>query len=93
MNDNMFTALAHAQRRQFLFDLLDHNPQETPRSSPSPREGATRNEELVSKHHVHLPKLADYGYIEWDRDAGLVTKGPRFDEIRPLLEFLDGRRD
>ena len=46
------------------------------------------DEELLRLHHVHLPKLADYGFIEWDRDAHVVTKGPRFDEMRPLLELL-----
>lgn len=39
-------------------------------------------------HHVHLPKLAQYGFIEWDREAGLVRKGRRFEELTPILELL-----
>ena len=51
------------------------------------------DEDLLRVRHVHLPKLADHGFVEWDRDAHVVARGPRFDEIRPLLELLDGRRD
>lgn len=39
-------------------------------------------------HHVHLPKLAHAGYIEWDRDSNVVARGPRYNEIEPLLELL-----
>lgn len=50
----------------------------------------------VSMHHIHLPKLAECGFIEWDLDRNLVAQGPRFDEIRPHLRLLseheDGRR-
>ncbi|QSW99004.1 hypothetical protein [Haloterrigena alkaliphila] len=51
------------------------------------------DEELLRAHHVHLPKLADYEYIEWNRDENRVTRGPQFDEIRPVVELLDDRRD
>lgn len=40
----------------------------------------------IRMYHVHLPKLAAHGFIKWERDAHTVTKGPRFDEVRPLLE-------
>lgn len=43
-------------------------------------------------HHVHLPKLAEYSYIEWDRDAHVTTQGPKFDDMRPLLEAVDETR-
>ncbi len=38
--------------------------------------------------HVHLPKLEDYGYIEWNKETDQIIKGPQFDEIRPLLECI-----
>lgn len=44
-------------------------------------------------HCVHVPKLVEHGFVEWDQDDCDVTKGPRFDEIRPLLELLDDHRD
>lgn len=43
--------------------------------------------------HLHLPKLADYEFIEWNKDTHEVTKGPKFDEIRPLLELLATHED
>ncbi|WP_245757959.1 DUF7344 domain-containing protein [Natronobacterium haloterrestre] len=48
--------------------------------------------ELIQKHHVHLPKLAEYGFIEWNPENGLVTRGPRFDEIKPVLERMENQR-
>lgn len=38
--------------------------------------------------HTHLPKLQEEGFIEWDRDTGDISKGPHFEEIEPLLEFI-----
>ncbi len=43
--------------------------------------------------HVHLPKLEEYGFIEWDRDSHEVRKGPKFNEIQPLLELLVSHSD
>lgn len=43
----------------------------------------------VRMYHVHLPKLVEYGYVEWDRDADAVSKGTEFDAIRHLLEMID----
>ena len=40
-----------------------------------------------------LPLLDDAGVIEWDREADEIRKGPRFAEIRPLLELLDDHRE
>ena len=59
----------------------------------SSREISEADEELLRAHHVHLPKLDDYGFVEWDRETNVVARGPRFEEVRPLLELLDGRRD
>lgn len=51
------------------------------------------DEDLLRAHHVHLPKLDDYGFVEWDPDDRTVTTGPRFGEVRPLLEFVVDRRE
>lgn len=50
------------------------------------------DKEIVQKHHVHLPKLVEYGFIEWQQEDQLVTKGPRFDELKPLLELMESHR-
>lgn len=68
MIDKMFGALADDSRRQLLVDLLDHNPRRIAKPSVDPQESGTVDTELIRMTHFHLPKLADYGFIEWDRE-------------------------
>lgn len=42
----------------------------------------------VALVHAHLPKLADVGYVEFDRDSGTVSRGPRYSELEPLVTAL-----
>lgn len=55
-------------------------------------EVADADEDLVRMHLVHLPTLAEDGFVEWDSESNVVKKGPRFDEVRPLLDLVDYRR-
>jgi len=92
--DSHLDALGHVDRRRLLLALLDAKtagglPVEIDRLE---RDTAT-TPLRVSMHHVHLPKLDDYGIVDVNRDRYTVTPGPRFDEIRPLLELLDENRD
>lgn len=85
-------ALGAAQRRDLLRTLLVHDPQEegpVEIDVDEPDEAADRRR--IRLQHVHLPKLEASGFITWDRDAGEVSKGPQFEEIRPLLELLVGQ--
>lgn len=92
--DDMVDALADVQRRKLLVALLEHNPQDdTPVVIAASETESDAVERLVSMQHVHLPKLADYGFIEWNEETHEVMKGPNFDEIRPLLELLDNHED
>lgn len=40
----------------------------------------------VMLHHMHLPKLADVGAVDYDPDAGIVSRGPDFSAALALLE-------
>ena len=51
------------------------------------------DEYSVSMHHVQLPTLAEYGFIEWNQDDNLVVQGHRFDEIVPYLRLLTEQQD
>lgn len=42
-------------------------------------------------HHVVLPELEAEGLVEFDRGADQVSRGPRFEDVRPLLEQTDAR--
>lgn len=90
----MVDALADLQRRRLLVSLLEHNPQDdTPVVTADSDTERDAVERLVTMQHAHLPKLADYGFISWDKETHEVTKGPTFDEIKPLLELLDDHED
>lgn len=41
--------------------------------SPASVSPDRRMEVAIELRHVHLPKLADYGFVEWDRDEGTVS--------------------
>ena len=92
--DDVADALGDRQRRALLVALLAHNPQDdSPVVVTDAGENGDAVERLVEMEHVHLPKLEEYGFIEWDRDEHEVRKGPDFAEIRPLLELLDDHAD
>lgn len=92
--DDMVDALADIQRRKLLIALLDHNPQDdSPVVIADSEDESDAIERLVKMDHVHLPKLVEYGFIEWNEETHEVSKGPNFDEIRPLLELLNDHED
>ena len=94
MFDDALDAIANLQRRRLLVALLEHNPiDDAPVVIADDDAEAEAVERLVQIKHVHLPKLEEYGFIEWDRDTHEVIKGPRFDEIRPMLELLVDHED
>lgn len=93
--DVSLDALSHPYRRRILTRLHDRNPR---------REAEFSSDELADDaddidlreaeiHHRHLPKLDDAGFIDWDREADVITRGPRFDEIAPLIELMIDHRD
>jgi len=86
--DDLFDALSDGQRRHLLAALLDaKTTSELPVCVERYTEGSTRRE-LVRLHHVHLPKLDSLGFLTWDREAGVVSPGPAFEDARHLLEAL-----
>jgi len=94
--DSVLDVLANRYRRRVLVALLEHNPQdEDDPQIPDDLELADEELETLRIHmtHTHLPKLEEAEFIEWDRDSNSVRKGPRFDEIQPLLELMRDHAD
>jgi hypothetical protein len=91
--DEALDALADRQRRRVLLALVERNAQVTEPAVSQTDGGDDDLDVLVRMRHVHLPKLEDYGFVEWDREADEIHEGPRFGEIRPLLELLDDHRE
>lgn len=82
--DRVFETLSNEQRRRILFALLSE-----PLDLDSPPDGFESGEiAVLERHHVHLPKLVDCGFVRWGPGAGVVEEGPQFEEIEPLLELL-----
>ena len=94
--DTVLDALANEYRRRLLTELLEHNPQDD-MDAQLPAEVTMSNvdREQLEIHmvHTHLPKLEDMGLIEWNRETNKVQKGHVFDEVRPLLQWMQEHAD
>ncbi|MFB6096989.1 MAG: ArsR family transcriptional regulator [Haloferacaceae archaeon] len=93
--DDAFDALANRYRRRVLVALARRDPQSGALKVPEavlPADGWSEGLEIVF-YHVHLPKLEDRGFVEWDREARTVAPGPAFEAIRPLVELMDEHSD
>jgi len=92
--DTQLTALNHVTRRRLLLTLLRAKAQnDLPVDVDQLEYDTAEHSFRLSMHHVHLPKLHDYGFVDANLDRFSVTTGPRFPEITPLLELLDANRD
>lgn len=89
--DSILYLLSNRHRRLILFAL---RPGENKTESDLLFRGPDETEEIeMDLVHNHLPKLEEAGYIEWDREAGEVSKGPRYEEIEPLLDLIESHAD
>lgn len=87
-------ALSHRPRRQLLVALSHHNPQDdTPIDSDDVEFEDEELEKLLDYQHYHLPELESKGFIDYDREDHVVTKGPNFEEIEPLIHLIDEHPD
>lgn len=89
--DRLFEALANEQRRQVLFALLERD-RSISIDSPPDRLG-DRRQAAIERQHVHYPKLADDGFVVWNQRTNTVGRGPKFQEIEPVLRLLTDNRD
>ena len=93
--DTCFRALTDPYRRQLLISLLDHNPQDDDDRDPlniidDDIEPEVLEIELI---HGHLPMLEEMRYIRWDRDTNEINKGPKWEDIAPLLTLIHDHQD
>lgn len=89
--DDKFAILSKRQRRLILL-RLQHN-EEKQESAMLFRGGDETEETETQLVHNHLPRLKQAGYIEWDQDTGRISKGPNYDEIKPLLDLIENHAD
>ena len=91
--DTHLDVLRHVDRRRLLLALLNAEEAALPIELDQLEYETAESDILLSFRHNHLPKLEDRGFVDADLDRYSVTKGPRFEEIEPLLELLDTHRD
>ncbi|MFC7204064.1 ArsR family transcriptional regulator [Haloferax namakaokahaiae] len=91
--DEALTVLSNQDRRRLLVGLLDDDSQPIRVDEVVAAEAADADRDStrlqIAMHHNHLPKLDAWGYIDWDVEVQEITPGPKFGEIRPVLELLD----
>lgn len=92
--DAVFEALSHPHRRHILLALTGdssavviQDPFDIVITDVDP------DTLVIQLHHNHLPKLDDFGFIDWDQESETVTRGDRFGDIEPLLELLDQHKE
>jgi hypothetical protein len=92
--DEIFEVLANVYRRRLLITLLDQNPQGEKISVPEAIHAGEKTIENIKLecYQYHLPRLEESGSIRWE-EIQWVMKGPRFDEIQPVLESLQNSSD
>ena len=93
MSDRLFDALADRQRRRLLAAFLEHAPEEGESVVLDVDTIEAHGLSRVELYHVHLPKLADAGVVEWNRETDEIAAGPRFDQAHQLLGLACGRQD
>jgi len=87
--DDRLDALERFERRKLLLRLSTVRADDRAGISVGgPTRGAGDLDPLVAMRHLHLPTLEEAGFIRWDRENDRVTKGPRFEEVEPLLHRL-----
>jgi hypothetical protein len=93
--NTLFEVLSHSVRRKILVELADHNPRTEAEFETEEfvADAGNPDSSEIELHHIHLPKLADSGFINWDSETETITRGPRFSEIEPLLVVIDNHQD
>ena len=86
--------LSHPHRRRIITRLHDRNPRNEDEFDLEELAGDDELEnETIALIHNHLPKLAEAGFINWDQEQRTVTRGPRFEEIAPLIDLMVNHKD
>ncbi|ELY44015.1 DUF7344 domain-containing protein [Natronorubrum bangense] len=96
--------LAESERRYLLYELATHSGANLEEvvgqiaawehdDDQTQVDDETRQRVYVSLVHNHLPRLADYGIIEYDLRSGDIVLDDGFDDIKPLLNQFKQTED
>ncbi|QFU83919.1 DUF7344 domain-containing protein [Natronorubrum aibiense] len=96
--------LAESERRYLLYELANHRSANLEDvigqiaawkhdTHPSQVDTEARQRLYVSLVHNHLPRLADYGVIDYDLRSGDIVLDDGFDDLKPLLKQFKQTED
>lgn len=86
--------LSHPHRRRIITRLHERNPRDEDEFELEELTGDDELEnETIALIHNHLPKLAEAGFINWNQEQRIATRGPRFEEIAPLIDLMVAHED
>ena len=89
--NNVFKALSAEPRRQIIVSLLDAPPNQSvslPEHAMNPDVPANPEKLQQELYHCHLPLLADQGFVNWETEPLVASRGPQFDELAVVLDAL-----
>ncbi|WP_323190733.1 hypothetical protein [Halostella sp. PRR32] len=94
--DNVFEVLADQRRRNLLRYLLECDPPATVTEMADALLADAGTEEVeerrnlrISLHHVHLPKLDETGFVDYDAETNRVVGRNGIDQIAPYLDITE----
>lgn len=85
--NSVYEAFTRPERRRLLAALVNT------KQNIELRPNGMTDSRWIELYHVHLPKLEDVGLINWDTEDHVITKGPRFEEIQPLVTSMHDNVD
>lgn len=93
--DQLLVSLSRSRRRSILFALAEDNPHDTDEFTFPDFNTEDEDFELFAAEvtYDHLPQLDRAGLIEWDQDSDTITRGPNFEDVRPLITLIHDHRD
>ncbi|MFC7214095.1 hypothetical protein ACFQO4_08385 [Saliphagus sp. GCM10025334] len=89
--NDVFEALSAEPRRQLVVSLMDAPRDEAvslPEHAINPDAPADPDVLRTELFHRHLPLLDGLGFVEWESDPFVASRGPRFEEVAAVFEAL-----
>lgn len=89
---HIYRVLSAGTRRQIVGSLLEAPPD---RKLPLPEAANLPDYRLDTETlytnlvHLHLPMMAEAGFVEWDEEPFQVARGPNFEEVAAVILAID----